>query len=1600
MNAKKAILAFCVLLSFAFSKSLTGQLNANFSSTSKSGCAPLFVQFLDSSSGSPTYWRWKLGNATSSFLQNPSVTYFDPGVYTVSLYVRNSSGEDSIVKTNYITVYAYPTVEIASNSQSGCYPLDVQFSDHSIPGSGTIVSWLWDFGDGFSSNQQNPVHTYTSSGNFNVTLQVINSNNCIKTLTRSRFININTGVNAGFTFQQTNSCTVPALINFTNTSTGTGSLQYKWLFGDGTTSTLQNPQHTYTAAGNYTVSLIVTNSNNCSDTMTVINAISAGAVAANFTSPAAVCKGSTVAFSNTSLPAPVSSYWSFGDGTFSNELSPVKSYTAAGVYSVKLVSNFGACTDSITKTITINQTPTAIFTADDTTNCSTPFTVHFNNLSTNSNAYTWNFGDGSSASINEPTHIYNALGTFSVQLICFNSLGCSDTITKNNYIEIKRPVVTLTNLPDSGCVPLTKNFTANVISDDPVVSYLWNFGNGSTSTEESPTYTYPVAGQFDVSVIITTASGCKDTAVRNRAITLNVKPTANFDATPRIQCAKDPIQFMDSTTGTVTSWYWDFGDGTTSIEQHPTHIYIDTGYFNIMLISYNGGCPDTLIIDSFVYINPPIAKFRSSLDCTKPLQRKFTDLSIGADEWHWDFGDGTFSTDPNPIHNFPAGGNYPVTLLVRNSITGCDYSITKNIRIVLVDINFTAVTRIICKNNSVTFTSNLSLQDVNTFEWDFGDGTNAMLDTNVISHVYTLAGTYTVRLITTDILGCKDTLTKPLYIVIEGPTAKFAPLLNGSCSNTIVQFSDSSVSDGSHPITSWQWNYGDGISEVNTAPPFQHAYLASGLYTIKLTVTDTHGCTDTYTSPTPFIISDPKSLFRASDTLTCPNHAIRFINQSNGGILQYKWYFGDGTTSTLSNPTHAYVADGLYTVSLLVINQYGCRDSVARIQYIKVITPVADFGMSDSVTTCPPLVVQFSNRSNPVYSTRWDFGDGTFATTSNPSHFYSSPGVFNVTLTITGPVGCTDIKRKTIVVNGPTGVFSYTPHQGCNPLTVNFISNTSNRVSFIWDFNDGNTLVSRDSIVSHTYTNPGSFLPKMILLGQNGCVIPILGLDTIHVKGIVPKFVFNSQVLCDSGLVQFYDSSAGNEPILTYNWYFGDGGTSHDKNPIHHYNSAGVYYPKLITISQSGCIDSIVSLIPVKVVHSPHIDFTSSPNGCVPVNILSSARITLPDNAPLTWSWNFGNGNTSNIQNPPAQNYSTAGAYTIRLIATNNFGCKDTSQKTVEAYPIPVVNAGVDTMICQKRGITMNATGADSIYKWSPAHRLSCTVCPNPVATPDSAINYFVTGITKHGCINKDTVLVRVKYPFKISYSSLDTLCAGETKPLFASGAYSYNWSPAAGLNNANIATPSATPNSTVTYQVIGTDNRKCFSDTGYVHLKVYPIPVVEAGADKILNAGFPLTIMPKISPDITSVKWSPDTAVIRRDYPGITINPVENIEYTVDVKNAGGCTATDKVKIIVLCDGSNIFIPNTFSPNSDGMNDIFYPRGTGLFIIKTFKIFSRWGELVFEQGNFKANDAAFGWNGSFKNIKLTNDVFVYTAEVQCKNGSTIIIKGNIAIVK
>lgn len=1604
MHLKLSVFSLIVLLCGAGVRAYA-QPKAAFSVDTTQGCAPVLVHFTDASAGA-TSWRWDFGNGSTSTQQNPGAVYLQPGVYTVKLVVYNAQGADSVIKPGFINVFGKPDIRFTATPAQGCAPLPVQFSQTSGAGSGSIQSLVWDFGDGQISAAVSPLHVYAQPGSYNVSLTATNSYGCTQSLQQPALVNITPKVSAAFNYTYANACRPPTAVSFSNTTATPLPATYRWSFGDGGTATDSLATHSYVAAGDYTIQLVAT-ANGCADS--VKQTINIGNAKAGFTTPATACVNSPVSFTNTSSPSPKSAAWQFGDGATSANQSPLHSYAAAGSYQVKLVVGFGACQDSAVQNIVVSGKPITAFTVSPPSSaCTSTASVQFTNQTTGASGFKWLFGDGTTSGDVNPSHTYTRKGYYTVTLISFNGNGCSDTLVQTNAVHIGPPYISgISNLPYTHCAPGTVSMNAVTDGSQAITSYLWNFGDGTTGTDAAPSHTYTTAGSYNVSVILQTSSGCSDTFSLQKAVTLLPSPDAAFSANPLALCGKKPITFTDASTGekAVVNWLWNFGDGSTSAVKNPVHSYADTGYFSVTLIVGNGQCFDTLPKLQYIHIDGPIAKYTTLFDCGSKYVRSFKDQSIAADSWFWKFGDGNTSTEQNPTHTYAATGDYSVTLIVTNAT--CTDSLTTLVHVVNEQPTFTytPTNTALCRNQRITFAAtSYNAAAVQAFNWNFGDGqSSGFINSPGSYHGYSTAGNYTVTLQVKDINQCITTATQTLPLQVYGPKAAFTNDKGTCLQKGLVHFTDQSTTDGTHPITAYTWNFGDGNTQNFTSgPAFDHSYQQAGNFAVKLVVTDSYGCSDSLTKQQAVIITDPKAAFALSDSIRCPRNSINFTNQSTGSPVSYTWYFGDGTQSTQATPQHNYADTGHYTVALKVTDMFGCTDSVSKPAVVAIAYVRASFNEPDTFINCPPLVVTPQNTSSNASVLSWNFGDGVTSTAATPQHVYTMGGIYTLTLVAQGYGTCVDTATKIITVKGPSGSFVYTPQEGCNPTSIAFKASTKNTVSLVWDFADGITLPGTDSLVGHTYNQSGQYTPKLVLTDSANCRVGITGTVPITIADVVAGFAYKPLTGCDSSLVAFTDTSqVAFDHISSYSWNFGDNSaTETNATAMHYYTQSGSYNVQLTVASAKGCTDTLV--VPVKVVVHPRPDIAiqAPDSACIFSTVNFTATNARPE-AISSWQWLYGNGSNGNTQQS-SYAYNTAGVYPVQLIAVNEFGCADTAQQGLTILALPPLDAGLDTVVCYGQPLQLQGTGANS-YAWSasPGATLSCTQCANPLASLALPSRFYVTGRSAFGCVAYDSLFADVKMPFQVHAMGTDSICVGASVQLKSYGAELYQWSPAASLSNPYIANPVAAPQQTTVYELIGTDNHHCFADTQQVKITVFPIPVFNIiDSNLLLSVGSADTLRTFSSPDITRWQWSPTQSLSCADCPSPIAAPINTITYTARASNPGGCSTVDKVTIQVLCNGANIYMPNTFSPNHDGMNDQFYPRGKGLSTIKSLRIFNRWGQLIFTHTNFQANAAADGWDGTFNGHDVPADVYVYIMEVQCENNTVINVKGNIALLR
>lgn len=469
---------------------------------------------------------------------------------------------------------------------SGDAPLTIQFTDISV---GDVTDYTWVFGDGVTSNQQNPTHIYTDAGTYTPSLTIKTSSGEVDVKTSLTSIVVSEALNAEFVADFLN-IIKGTQIQFTDTSKGIIT-SWHWEFGDGAYSDVQNPSHTYTTAGTYTVSLNIT-SDTGADNETKVGFITVtesgiNPVAKFTATPTSGTLPLSVQFVNQSTGTATNYSWNFGDGSTSISANPSHIYTTAGNYTVSLTVTGNGQTSTYTENNFIqvsNTAPVASFNASATTG-QAPVAIQFTDTSTGTiTTWSWDFGDGSTSNIQNPTHTYSSAGTYTVKLTVTGS-GGSDTEEKTSLIIITSTSISANFTADTttGIAPLAVNFTDS--STGTISSWSWNFGDGSTSTEQNPSHTYTTVGTYSVTLQVSGTNGT-DTKIRSSYITITATqtvPNAAFTATPLTGVKPLAVTFTDSSTGTITSRLWNFGDGYTSTEINPSHTYTTDGSYTVSL---------------------------------------------------------------------------------------------------------------------------------------------------------------------------------------------------------------------------------------------------------------------------------------------------------------------------------------------------------------------------------------------------------------------------------------------------------------------------------------------------------------------------------------------------------------------------------------------------------------------------------------------------------------------------------------------------------------------------------------------------------------------------------------------------------------------------------------------------------------------------------------------------------------------------------------------------------------------------------------------------------------------------------------------------------
>ena len=557
-------------------------------------CAFTPVPFGNVSYGLPDSFQWDFGDGATSTSSAVIVTHAYAAdtvntPYTITLIASNACGSDTAQYT--ITVLPNQVTSFFNmDPVQGCAPLTVELT-HFTAGDTALY---WTFGDGNVSIAADPTHTYNQPGTYTITLEAFGCGYD----SYSQDVTVFPSPQPSFTVAPQGTC-IGGEFTFTNTTPGISGSQ--WSFGDGGTSTLTSPTHSYASSGPFPVTLLVTSAlNGCTASITQLVNVSITPVAAFTPTPDNGCIDLQVAFTNQSSGAGFYQ-WDFGDGNTSGLAEPFHTYTAAGAYTVTLIAeNVNGCSDTISMNVVAHPLPTALFSLSAVQSCVSPVTVQTLNASQGAIGYTWDLGNGQGSMLNQPAITFDAPGNYTVRLTATNQFGCMDA-HEEQFIVHPTPVASFDAQPQPACEGRPIEF---LNTSQNAASFRWRFGDGTQSLADAPLHSYAQPGQYTITLIATGAGGCVDTLVAVNAITVNPSPTADFTSDTLVS-VRNAIQFSNLSQGAV-SYSWDFGDGEGSSDVHPLHLFpADGGGFTVCMIAVNSfSCPDTICKFQLVNSDP------------------------------------------------------------------------------------------------------------------------------------------------------------------------------------------------------------------------------------------------------------------------------------------------------------------------------------------------------------------------------------------------------------------------------------------------------------------------------------------------------------------------------------------------------------------------------------------------------------------------------------------------------------------------------------------------------------------------------------------------------------------------------------------------------------------------------------------------------------------------------------------------------------------------------------------------------------------------------------------------------------------------------------
>jgi PKD repeat protein len=1141
-------------------------------------------------------------------------------------------------------------------------------------------------------------------------------------------------------------------------SSGRIPLSFHWDFGDGTSADLPVIAHRYDLPGRYTAGLSVMEPGDRPGRGDRIE-LPVHVRDAPISDPGrdiTIAPGQAVGFDGSASRAsdsPIVRYrWSFGDGATATGARAEHTYAAPGQYRavLRVEDDSGhPCHFGIgLRRVTVNAPPLA--EAGPDLSAMVGQRLQFDGTASYDvdgviTDWRWDMGDGTVLDGASVVYGYPKSGRYAVTLTVTDDSGVANshardhaTVTVNAPPE---PRFTIPLRPVSVSELAVLDASGSTDDDGQILTWIWDFGDGVIGEGPVASYAWTRPGTYQVTLSVSDDSGTTS-AVQSLTRTVRVDAAPLADAGPDQLVTASEVVFDGSRSsdsdGAITAWEWDFGDGSTGSGQSPYHAYASPGTYEVALVVRDdSGAPlNTDRATMVLRVNAaPIAD--AGPPQTVAPGEEFT-VSGGASvdpdghvaRYLWEFPGGRRVEGERVADAIADPGLYRIRLTVQDDFPG---PAGEDEAEVLITVNAAPVAvagpdRLIAPGDTVLFDAGQSFDrdgQLTSWRWEFDD-LGLPLDARSVERAYDTPGVWTAQLIVTDDSGVLNaTASDDVTIRVNAaPTAKAGPVIETE--SLFVEFDGTGSGDADGDALILTWDFGDGSAPAQGARP-THVFPRPGIYPVTLRVDDGTGLANARSIDATAVTIRSRPLAVAGGNRdVCSGQPILFDASASadpdGGLLQYAWDFGDGSGSDLINPTKTYERPGVYPVTLLVRNetssQYG--SATDRIAALVREGPIADAGGDRLV--CSNQRVRFdgtgsTDADGAVNAFAWTFGDGNSGSGETPTHVFTRPGTYEVTLTITGDAtgDCSpldaDTARITVVAAPELAVSG--PDRAAAGVATAWAAGLSalgdaRPGALRWDMGDGTMIDGAE--VNHSYGEPGEYLITLsvdLIGGTEGCTM-LQAVRKVIVNAAPEPFI-EGPTVASVGEVVAFDAgmSADSDGAITgFAWDFGDGNGAATVLAAHRFEAPGTYDLRLAVTDDAGVANSAASALrQIRVEARPEVA-ASGPLASCPAEPDRWA-VAAPDGASVRWQ--FGDGAEASGA-AVSHGFARPGLYPVQVAIDTGAGLKASRVSHAFAARVnaaPLAEAGPDRVVCPgdtvrfDGGASADADGTLTDWEWT-----------------------------------------------------------------------------------------------------------------------------------------------------------------------------------------------------------------------------------------------------------------------------------------------------------